>query len=41
MGVYSPCEGSNTDHLDAFYEQLVDVVNKRGSESLILLGDRK
>jgi hypothetical protein len=39
VSVYSPCEGSNVGDLDAFYEQLGDVVAKKGSECVILLGD--
>ena len=39
VSVYSPCEGSSAGDLDAFYEQLGDVVSRKGNECLVLLGD--
>lgn len=38
VSVYSPCEGSNADDLEKFYDQLQDIVdNNKGK--LVLLGD--
>ncbi|XP_031639106.1 craniofacial development protein 2-like [Contarinia nasturtii] len=39
VSVYSPCEGAVSERLDDFYSDLNDVIYRRGSEKVILMGD--
>ena len=39
VSVYSPCQGADAASLDQFYTNLGDVVCRKGSEQVILLGD--
>lgn len=39
VSVYAPVEGSGALELDAFYRDLLDIVCRKGSEKVIILGD--
>jgi len=39
VSVYSPCDGADAGALDNFYTDLLDVVSRKGSEKIIMLGD--
>ncbi|RYE19746.1 MAG: hypothetical protein EOP45_12160, partial [Sphingobacteriaceae bacterium] len=39
ISVYSPCDGANSDVMNDFYNDLNDIVYRKGNERVIVMGD--